>query len=135
MTEGHTLPTLHLLLDDNSGSIVLTTVDENSGNFWIWQIDGPTGSLDWERFAIQGTDSNDDTPRIRLPGPVVTQLDNDATPEMILTLPHDSNQADDGMGAQYLGMELAVPMKFGDSVLRMDMQTQSLFLLIRQAMG
>ena len=93
-------------LDDNSGSIVLTTVDENSGNFWIWQIDGPTGSLDWERFAIQGTDSNDDTPRIRLPGPVVTQLDNDAAPEMILTLPHDSNQADDGMGAQYLGMEL-----------------------------
>ena len=93
-------------LYDNSGSIVLTTVDENSGNFWIWQIDGPTGSLDWERFAIQGTDSNDDTPRIRLPGPVVTQLDNDAAPEMILTLPHDSNQADDGMGAQYLGMEL-----------------------------
>lgn len=93
-------------LDDNSGSIVLTTVDENSGNFWIWQIDGPTGSLDWERFSVQGTDSNDDTPRIRLPGPVVTQLDNDAAPEMILTLPHDSNGADDGMGAQYLGMEL-----------------------------
>lgn len=93
-------------LDDNSGSVVLTTVDENSGNFWVWKIDGPTGSLDWERVAIQGTDTDDDTPRIRLPGPVVTQLDSDAAPEIILTLPSDSNQGDDGMGAQYIGMEL-----------------------------
>ena len=93
-------------LDDTSGSVVLTTVDENSGNFWIWRIDGPTGSLDWERVSVQGTDSDSDTPRIRLPGPVVTQLDNDAAPEMILTLPSDSNGADDGQGAQYVGMEL-----------------------------
>ena len=93
-------------LDDNSGSIVLTTVDENSGNFWIWRIDGPTGSLDWERVSIQGTDSDSNTPRIRLPGPVITQLDSDAAPEMILTLPSDENQDEDGMGAQYIGMEL-----------------------------
>lgn len=93
-------------LDDSSGSVVLTTVDENSGNFWIWRIDGPTGSLDWERVSVQGTDSDSDTPRIRLPGPVVTQLDSDAAPEMILTLPSDSNGADEGMGAQYVGMEL-----------------------------
>ena len=93
-------------LDDNSGSIVLTTVDELNGNFWIWQIDGPTGSLDWERVSIQGTDDDDDTPRIRLPGPVITQLDSDAAPEMIITLPSDENLADDGMGAQFIGMEL-----------------------------
>lgn len=93
-------------LDDNSGSIVLTTVDENSGNFWVWRIDGPTGSLDWERVSIQGTDSDSNTPRIRLPGPVITQLDTDAAPEMILTLPSDENQDEDGMGAQYIGMEL-----------------------------
>ena len=54
-------------LDDNSGSVVLTTVDENNGNFWIWQIDGPTGSLDWERVAVQGSEYDTDTPRIRLP--------------------------------------------------------------------
>ena len=53
-------------LDDNSGSVVLTTVDSNSGNMWIWQIDGPTGSLDWERVSIQNTDSDSDTPRLRL---------------------------------------------------------------------
>ena len=93
-------------LDDNSGSVVLTTVDSNSGNMWIWQIDGPTGSLDWERVSIQNTDSDSDTPRLRLPGPVITQLDSDAPPEMILTLPVDENGATDGMGAQYIGMEL-----------------------------
>ena len=92
-------------LDDTSGAIVLTTVD-SSGNMWIWRIDGPTGSLDWERVSIQGTDTDSDTPRLRLPGPVITQLDSDAAPEMILTLPADSNGGEEGMGAQYVGMEL-----------------------------
>jgi hypothetical protein len=92
-------------LDDNSGAIVLTTVDTN-GNMWVWRIDGSTGSLDWERVSIQGTDSDSDTPRLRLPGPVITQLDSDPAPEMILTLPADSNAGDEGMGAQYVGMEL-----------------------------
>ena len=36
---------------------------------------------------------------------MVTQLDSDAAPEMILTLPHDSNEETDGMGAQYVGMD------------------------------
>lgn len=92
-------------LDDNSGAVVLTTVD-SSGNMWVWRIDGDTGSLDWERVSIQGTESDSDTPRLRLPGPVITQLDSDAAPEMILTLPADGNGGDDGMGAQYVGMEL-----------------------------
>ena len=92
-------------LDDNSGAVVLTTVD-SSGNMWVWRIDGETGSLDWERVSIQGTDSDNDTPRLRLPGPVITQLDSDAAPEMILTLPADGNGGDEGMGAQYVGMEL-----------------------------
>ena len=93
-------------LDDDSGAIVLTTVDSNSGNMWVWRIDGETGSLDWERIGIQNTDQDDDTPRLRLPGPVITQLDSDAAPEMILTLPVDSNGATDGMGAQFVAMEL-----------------------------
>jgi uncharacterized membrane protein len=93
-------------LDDTSGAIVLTTVDSNSGNMWVWRIDGATGSLDWERVSIQGTNSDDDTPRLRLPGPVITQLDSDAAPEMILTLPVDDNGATEGLGAQFVGMEL-----------------------------
>ena len=94
-------------LDDNSGAVVLTTVDSNSENMWVWRIDGATGSLDWERVSIQGTSADGgDTPRLRLPGPVITQLDSDPAPEMILTLPDDPNGRDEGMGAQYVGMEL-----------------------------
>ena len=78
------------MLDDDSTAIVLTTIDSNSGNMWIWRIDGSSGSLDWERVSISGTDSDSDAP-LRLPGPVVVQLDNDAAPEMILTIPTDAN--------------------------------------------
>jgi hypothetical protein len=93
-------------LDSSTTSVLLTTIDANSGNMWIWKIDGATGSLDWERVAIQGTDSDQDAPRLRLPGPVITQLDGDAAPEMILTVPTDPNGRTSGTGARFIGMEL-----------------------------
>ena len=94
-------------LDGSTTSVLLTTIDTNSGNMWIWQIDGSTGSLDWERVAVQGTDSgNSDAPRLRLPGPVIGQLDQDAAPEMILTVPTDPNGRTSGTGARYIGMEI-----------------------------
>ncbi len=93
-------------LDSSTTAIVLTTIDSNSGNMWVWRIDGASGSLDWERVALQGTDSDSDSPRLRLPGPVIVQLDGDDAPEMILTVPTDSNGATSGNGARYIGMEL-----------------------------
>jgi len=93
-------------LDNSNTAIVLTTIDSNSGNMWIWRIDGATGSLDWERVAITGTDSDQDAPRLRLPGPVIVQLDNDAAPEMILTIPTDSNGRSPGNGAKFIAMEM-----------------------------
>jgi len=93
-------------LDDSTGCIVLTTINSNSGSMWIWRIDGATGSLDWERVSIAGTDGDNDAPRLKLPGPVITQLDGDSAPEMILTLPSDANGRDNGMGAQFVAMEL-----------------------------
>ncbi len=94
-------------LDSSTTSILLTTIDTNSGNMWIWQIDGATGSLDWERVAVPGTDSgNSDAPRLRLPGPVITQLDQDAAPEMVLTVPTDPNGRTSGTGARFIGMEI-----------------------------
>lgn len=93
-------------LDSSTTAIVLTTIDSNSGNMWVWRIDGASGSLDWERVALQGTDSDSDSPRLRLPGPVIVQLDNDDAPEMILTVPTDSNGATSGSGARFIGMEL-----------------------------
>ena len=93
-------------LDSSTTSIVLTTIDGDSGNMWIWKIDGESGSLDWERVAVQGTDSDSDSPRLRLPGPVIVQLDQDSAPEMILTVPTDANGRTSGSGARFIGMEL-----------------------------
>ena len=33
------------------------------------------------RVAHSGTDQDQDSPRLRLPGPVITQLDGDSAPE------------------------------------------------------
>ena len=94
-------------LDASNTAVVATTIDENSGNMWIWRLDGATGSNSWGRVAIPGTDPGQtDSPRLRLPSPVVTQLDNDVAPEMILTIPTDSNGRTTGYGARYVGMEL-----------------------------
>ncbi|HII22833.1 MAG TPA: hypothetical protein HA359_01095, partial [Candidatus Poseidoniaceae archaeon] len=94
------------MLDDDSTAIVLTTIDSNSGNMWIWRIDGASGSLDWERVSLDGTDSDSDSPRLRLPGPVIVQLDNDDAPEMILTIPTDANGRTPGNGARFVAMEM-----------------------------
>lgn len=93
-------------LDSSTTAIVLTTIDANGGSMWIWRIDGASGSLDWERVAVAGTDSDSDAPRLRLPGPVIAQLDNDDAPEMILTVPTDANGRTSGLGARYIGMEM-----------------------------
>lgn len=93
-------------LDSSTTSVVLTTIDGDSGNMWIWKIDGDSGSLDWERVAVQGTDSDSDAPRLRLPGPVIVQLDQDPAPEMVLTVPTDANGRTSGSGARFIGMEL-----------------------------
>ena len=93
-------------LDSSTTSVVLTTIDGDSGNMWIWKIDGSSGSLDWERVAVQGTDTDSDSPRLRLPGPVIVQLDQDSAPEMIVTVPTDANGRTPGNGARFIGMEL-----------------------------
>ena len=93
-------------LDAQTSVVVATTIDENSGNMWIWRIDGSTGSNDWGRVALSGTDTDSDAPRLRLPSPVVVQLDGDAAPEMILTVPTDANGRTVGLGARFIGMEL-----------------------------
>ena len=93
-------------LDPQTSVVVATTIDENSGNMWIWRIDGSTGSNDWGRVALSGTDADSDAPRLRLPSPVIVQLDGDAAPEMILTVPTDANGRTVGLGARFIGMEL-----------------------------
>lgn len=93
-------------LDGQNSVVVATTIDENSGNMWVWRLDGSTGSNDWGRVSLSGTDTDSDAPRLRLPSPVVAQLDSDAAPEMILTVPTDANGRTVGLGARFIGMEL-----------------------------
>ncbi|MEC8609850.1 MAG: CARDB domain-containing protein [Candidatus Thermoplasmatota archaeon] len=93
-------------LDGQNSVVLATTIDENSGNMWVWRIDGNTGSNDWGRVPLSGTDTDSDAPRLRLPSPIVVQLDSDAAPEMILTIPTDGNGRTVGLGARFVGMEL-----------------------------
>lgn len=94
-------------LDSTNSVVLLTTIDSSSGNMWIWKVDGSSGSILWERVAVQGTDTGDDeAPRLRLPGPVIVQLDEDAAPEMVLTVPTDPTGQTSGTGAKFIGMEI-----------------------------
>jgi hypothetical protein len=93
-------------LDGQNSVVVATTIDENSGNMWVWRLDGSTGSNDWGRVSLSGTDTDSDAPRLRLPSPVIVQLDTDDAPEMILTVPTDANGRTVGLGARFIGMEL-----------------------------
>ena len=94
------------MLDDDSTAVVLTTIDANSGNMWLWRIDGESGSIELGPVSLSGTDSDSDSPRLRLPGPVIVQLDADDAPEMILTIPTDANGRTNGNGARFVAMEM-----------------------------
>lgn len=93
-------------IDASNVDLVVTTIDASSGAMWAWKVDGGSGALDWERAPIPGTDSDQDAPRLRLPGPVIVQLDADAEPEVILTVPTDPNGRTSGSGARFVAMEL-----------------------------
>ena len=93
-------------IDASNVDVVLTTIDASSGAMWAWKVDGGNGALDWERAPVPGTDSDQDAPRLRLPGPVIVQLDADAEPEVILTVPTDPNGRTSGSGARFVAMEL-----------------------------
>nr|MCS5537475.1 hypothetical protein [Candidatus Poseidoniaceae archaeon] len=85
-------------LDDLNAAILLTTIDANNGNMWVWRIDGESGSLDWERISLTGTQTDADPVHLRVPGPVIAQLDEDAAPEVVFTIPSDQNGRTNGNG-------------------------------------
>lgn len=93
-------------LDPLNAAVLLTTIDGNNGNMWVWRIDGSSGSLDWERIILSGTQTDADPVHLRVPGPVVAQLDSDATPEVIFTIPSDQNGRTTGNGATFIAWEL-----------------------------
>ena len=92
-------------IDEDNSAILVTTIDSDDGNMWAWRINSETGSLDWNtRSLISEQDSG--VPHIRLPGPVVAQLDDDAVPEVIFTAPGDWDDNSPVDGASFHAYEL-----------------------------
>jgi len=92
-------------IDEENSAVLVTTIDADDGNMWAWRINAETGSLDWNaRSLISEGDSG--VPHIRLPGPVIAQLDDDALPEVIFTAPGDWDENSPVDAASYHAWEL-----------------------------
>ena len=94
-------------LSENTASVFLTSIEENDGLMWAWRLDGATGASEWSGGAslgnLDGGSSN--APQIRLPGPIVAQLDSDNAPELILTIPTDAGGNGPVDGAEFIAIE------------------------------
>lgn len=93
-------------LDSVNSAILLTTIDYDSGSMWVWRLSGASGSPEWGGASLNNMDGGTDAPHVRLPGPVITQLDSDAAWEMIVTIPTDLGGSTTADGAEYVGMEV-----------------------------
>lgn len=92
-------------IDAVTSAIVLTTIDENDGDMWIWRLNGANGQIQYSD-SLQNFDGDTYAPHVRLPGPIITQLDGDAAPEMVITIPTDVDAAGTGDGAEFRGLEV-----------------------------
>ena len=94
-------------LSENTAAVFLTSIEENDGLMWAWRLDGATGASEWSGGSslgnLDGGASN--APQIRLPGPIVAQLDSDDAPELILTIPTDAGGNGPVDGAEFIAIE------------------------------
>ena len=95
------------VLGPDSAAIFLTTIENDDGLMWAWRLDGETGASAWSGGSSLGNldGGASDSPRIRLPGPVVAQLDSDAAPELILTIPTDLGGNGITDGAEFIAID------------------------------
>ena len=93
-------------IDDSTGYVLLTTIQESSGAMWVWKLDSSSGDKRWSGLSLFNLDGNNDIPHIRLPGPIIANLDTDETPEMIITIPTDGDDSSSTDGAEFRGLEI-----------------------------
>jgi len=94
-------------LDDNTGHIVISTIEEQNGRVWVWKIESSTGDSIWDDgLDLQNTDGDTNSPHIRMPGPIIANLDSDPSPEMIVTIPTDGDGSSSIDGAEFRGLEI-----------------------------
>ena len=95
------------MTDETTGYVLLTTTQESSGAVWVWKLDSDTGDSNWDGLTLSNTDGDTNSPHIRLPGPIIANLDEDSDDlEMILTIPTDWDGSNGQDGAEFVGMEI-----------------------------
>ena len=95
-------------IDEDTGYIILTTIEANNGAMWVWKIDSSTGSSVWQGgLSLNNLDGDTNAPHIRLPGPVIANLDSDSDPEFIVTIPSDADGSSAVDGAEFRGLEIS----------------------------
>ena len=93
--------------DDNTGFVLLTTIQDSTGSMWVWKLDHDDGENNWGGYSLGPGESNSDSaPHVRLPGPIIANLDGQSDPEMILTIPTDADGQSSVDGAEFIGMEI-----------------------------
>ena len=95
-------------VDDDTGFIFLTTIEANNGGMWVWKIDSESGSSSWQGgLSLNNLDGDTNVPHIRLPGPIIANLDTDGDPELIITIPSDADGSTAVDGAEFRGIEIS----------------------------
>jgi len=95
-------------IDEDTGYVILTTIEANNGGMWVWKIDSETGSSTWQGgLSLNNLDGDTNAPHIRLPGPIVANLDSDEDPEIIITIPSDADGSTAVDGAEFRGLEIS----------------------------
>ena len=92
-------------VDDQTAYVLLTTTEASSGAMWVWKLDSVSGDQLWS-LSLSNLDGDSDVPHIRLPGPVIANLDSDPTPEMIISIPTDADGSSSVDGAEFRGLEI-----------------------------
>ena len=94
-------------LGPDSAAVFFTTIENDDGLMWAWRLDGETGASAWSGGSSLGNldGGASDSPRIRLPGPIVAQLDSDAAPELVITIPTDLGGNGVTDGAEFIAIE------------------------------
>ena len=94
--------------DENTAFILLTSVQSSTSSMWVWKLDANDGDANWDGKSLENQNGFDsDVPHIRLPGPVISNLDSDAAMEMIVTIPSDFDGNAAVHGAEYYGLEIS----------------------------
>ncbi len=94
-------------VDDSTGYVLLTTIEANNGGMWVWKIDSSSGDSSWDGgLSLDNLDGDTNSPHVRLPGPVIANLDSDSGPEMIITIPSDADGSNAVDGAEFRGIEI-----------------------------